>query len=436
MLFRVGLTALFFVTGISVACPQAEESQPTPATVAEAQRVFDLSTFPLVDPLGEPRQIRLASQSYDAKGGVEAVANKLRETLEERGFEAQESSVITPAYASLLLEKSRFKLAVTCTPGSQPEATSVMVINLGNVAIESLPLPKDWSVTYAGPANAIYSTAAPPEQAKAACRKLLEADGWRWFGDTSVSFFMRKNAIRLQVMISASPTQPGQSMIQLSTEQLSSEIPYPNQLFALQFSDSTGGMVMDSELSMEDFVTALRSAMEDGNWKATTETPIKIDFHDHLIFRSPAGEMADCELFEFENLRRCRLEYRTQTQLQELEAQAAEQKKELQMQRERDAQVTVIELPGIEGVKLTEQKPNRLEFATNSKKARQALLVWFKAMEAKGWKRTNTLDSANVGEYTLEREQAKLEVSFVDPGFLAGEITISANTKTELKLLK
>ena len=347
MRILAGWTA-FFSVGVALAFSQTEESKQTPATVDDAVRVIDLSTFPLIAPVGEPRQIRLASQSYDAKGSIEAVAKEIRQALEERGFKAHESSMVTPAYASLLMEKSEFKLAVTCTAGSEPNVTSVIVINLGNVELASLPLPADWTLTYAGPANAIYTSPATPEQAKSASRALLEAEGWRWFGDTSVSFFMRKNAVRLQIAASESPAQPGKSMLQLSTEQLSSEIPYPSQLVALQFSDSTGGMVMDSNLNMQDFVAAIQEAMAENNWKATTEAPVRIGFHDHLIFRSPKGEMADCELFEFEDLRRCRLEYRTEAQLKELEAKASEREKQLQMQRELDARVTVIELPSIE----------------------------------------------------------------------------------------
>ncbi|MEZ6049497.1 MAG: hypothetical protein R3C11_28745 [Planctomycetaceae bacterium] len=90
-----------------------------------------------------------------------------------------------------------------------------------------MPKPEGLNWLYAVPAAAAYISEQSVEEATAESRRVLEADGWHWFGDTTVSYFMRKEGIRLQVMVTAAPAQGNKTVLQYTAEQLSSALPVP-----------------------------------------------------------------------------------------------------------------------------------------------------------------------------------------------------------------
>lgn len=59
-----------------------------------------------------------------------------------------------------------------------------------------------------------------------------------------------------------------------------------------------------------------------------------------------------------------------------------------------------------------------------------------KNQEADGWSKKVTIDTKEAGDFTLEKDSVELHVSFIDPGFTPGSITISERGDYQLVIKK
>ncbi|WDI43192.1 hypothetical protein [Bremerella sp. P1] len=407
-------------------------AQSSPATVDQAAKAIDFSEFPLANPIEDTVSSCVASQSYRAKGDVEQVTKDITKALSAAGFQQAEGATITPAYASAVFLKNGFSVSLSIFPSGEPQSAQVALRNHGNVDLEKILGGKDFQNMYALPGSVMFTTKLAPEETRKLVRKDLESQGWEWFGDTASSFFMRKNAIRLQIMANASPAQPSSTVIQLSSEQLSTELPIPSKTTMIQYTDSNGGLIVDSTLSVPELMTDLRERFKQKNWRCTTDNPIKINFHKHLIFRSEKEELADCEFFEFEGKSRCRLSYQTKEQVAQEGERAKQAAMDAEVKARAAAEIKKVEIKPITGAKL--KSKNHLQVETKSGEGSTVLKRWINLMKSDGWKLESTVETAQVVECSLEKNGVKLSVSLVDPGFIPGEIEIRANKNYELTI--
>ncbi len=423
----VNLTVVFGQTSIDQA-----------ATVAAARAVLDLSGNPLA-PAIDGAQTQVAFQSFRVKGNSLELARKIDAELISQGLRKMEGATFTDAYSTASYQKSGFTFNLMVMPAGEPEISMVSITNQGNVDVRKLPKPPGTKELYVQPASGIYTCDLTVEQAKTASRELLERDGWQWFGDTTVSSFMRKNAIRLQVMCSESPAQ-GKTSLQYSTEQMSAALPTIPDLARIGYSDSTMCLEGDSKLPVDDFVAAYLKAMETDGWKATTENPITIDFVDHLIFRNKENDLAELEFRMVDSMTRFELKFMTAAQvdvenkLAENATAKAEEKRKLELERMKNPPKIAIDKP--ETATLSEESKQSLEFTVTSGTAQKVATKWLGAQKANGWKVETTVDRRELGEFDLTKGELKVGLSFVDPGFIPGEITIRTSSDFQLDLKK
>lgn len=259
--------ALLVENGVAVG---QEPSIPKVATVAEARAVLDFSGDPLIEASGEAIT-RVAFQSFSSNGSVLDVSRKIDSKLKTLGLKQLDGASFSDTYGSATYQKSGFFFSLMVVPTSEADIAMVTLMNLGNIDLSKLPKPADTKDLFVGPTSAMYLCGLPVDEAKQQCRELLEADGWQWFGDTTASFFMRQNAVRLHVMCSAAPAQQGKTAIQFSVEQLSSALPTIADLVRIGYADITMRLDGDSKLPEEDYLIAYRRTLEKEGWKATTE---------------------------------------------------------------------------------------------------------------------------------------------------------------------
>ncbi|MEO8272319.1 MAG: hypothetical protein ABI557_21605, partial [Aureliella sp.] len=254
------------------------------------------------------------------------------------------------------------------------------------------------------------------------------------------SFFMRKNAVRLQVMCSAAPAQQGETTLQFSAEQLSSALPTIADLVRIGYADITMRLDGDSKLPEEDFLIAYRRTLEEEGWKATTEQPIEIDFRKHLIFRNEAGELAELMFSDFESMTRFDLKFMTAAQVEQenQQAQAMAEKAKLARDAERmkkeNPPIIPVDKPAT--ATLTATAKQSLEFSIRTGTARTVVAKWLESRKSAGWTVQSTIDTREVGEFTLTKGEQEFDLSFVDPGFIPGEITISTSPNFQLQVNK
>lgn len=409
-------------------------AETNPATVDEAAKAIDFSKFKLVSPIEDSSTTCIASQSYRAMGDVDQVTKEISKALTTAGFKQAEGATITPAYASAVFVKNGFSVSLSIFPTGDSQSVQVALRNLGNVDLEKVVASDKLQKTYALPGSVMYTTKLSPEEARKLIRQQLEAKQWEWFGDTAVSFFMRKNGVRLQVMANASPAQPGTTAIQLSSEQLSTELPVASQATMIQYADINGGMIMDSTLSIPELVADLRQRFEKRKWKSTTDNLVKAGIHEHLIFRNEKEELADCEFFEFDGKSRCKISYQTKEQVDRENALAKKAAMEAEAKSKASAEIKKVTISPIAGAKV--KSKNLIALETKSGGASAVLKTWLERMKADGWKLESTVDTPQVAELSLEKNGVKLSVSLVDPGFIPGEIEIRADKNYELTIAR
>jgi hypothetical protein len=418
---------------------QAQEAAGQAATVAEARTVLDLSGKPLVNSL-EDAQTQVAFQNFRSQGNPLELAKKIDAELQSRGLKKMEGAAFTEAYSTASYQKSGFTISLMVMPTGEPEISMVSINNQGNVDIRKLPKPEGAKELYVQPTSGIYVCDLAVDKAKSTTRELLERDGWHWFGDTTVSYFMRKNAVRLQVMCSESPAQAGKTTLQYSTEQMSAALPAIPDLIRISYSDSTMWLDGDSKLEIEPFVAKYRKTLEAEGWKATTENPIKIDFNEHLIFRNKDNDLAELVFRQVDSITRFELKFMTAAQvdaeskLAEKAAADAEAKRKIEIERMKNPPKISIEKP--ETSTLSEESKQSLEFTVASGTAKKVVTKWLEAQKANGWKVQATVDRKELGEFELTNGEMKINVSFVDPGFIPGEITIKTSTDYQFDLKK
>ncbi len=440
--FSMRLLTITSVCFFALSCTSfvhAQSKDTKPATAAQAASALDLSQFELIDPVDTPNSQIIAQQSYQAKGIVADVAKRLLANFKKSGCKELDGTTVTDAYASATLQKQGFTFSLMVSEGSKPGTTSVNISNHGNVDLKTLPVPKGSTQLYAFPATIAYTTSASVEETTKECRKLLLAKGWEPFGDTTVSFFVKQNAVLLQVAVSQAPAQDNKTAIQITSEQLSADLPAPPYNGFLQYSDSTGGMLFDSDKSQEELVKFFKETLGKSSWKATTENPVRIDFRDHLIFRNPAKEFIELQFYEVEGKTRVDLKYQNAKQFAEAEKRVdkliadEKKKKDAEMERKKNPPKIAITIP--KNAEIGEQDAKSIELTTDSGAAKKSVTEWLAQQEKDGWKLEKTVDTKEIGEYELTKDDMELKVSFVDQGFIPGSITIrvSGDFKLEVK---
>ncbi len=409
------------------------------ATIAQAKAVIDLSGKPLVEASGEA-QTQVAFQSFKAAGDATAIAKAVDQALVSRGLDQLAGATFTADYGSATYQKSGYHVNLLVMPSGEPNLVTVSITNQGNVDLKKLPKPQGTTELYVQPWSGIFVCDLPVSEANKSCRELLERDGWEWFGDTSASFFMRQNAVRLQVMCSESPAQQGKTSLQFSTELMSSALPLIPGLVRIAYADVTKQLDGDSKLSTTELASVYRKTLEAEGWKATTEQPIKLDFRESLIFRNEQKELAELIFHQVDSISRFALKFMTAAEIEAENQRAsvaiAAAKKNREAEQARMDNPTKITIDALETTSLTKQEKLSLEFNVKSGTAQAVVSKWLAKQTATGWVTETTLNSRELGELKLTKGEATLSVSFIDPGFIAGQITIRTSREFQLEIRK
>src|SRR6266404_9549886 len=154
----------------------------TPATVEQAARVLDLSTFPLMDgakPLEVPQ---VAFLFYLATGDVKTAFEFNRKALVGQGWKELPNSSVTDQSASAMFSRNGFVVFVSVIPNGDG-SLQVRLQNQGNVKPGQLPVPPNAKPVYVGDSTAMYATEATVPATADACRKLFVAQGWVPYGN-------------------------------------------------------------------------------------------------------------------------------------------------------------------------------------------------------------------------------------------------------------
>ncbi len=429
------------VTLLAFNTNQKIEAAQEPSTVAQAQSVLDLSQFPLVG--DEPRinYREIAGQNYTSKGGVIAVAKEIQKLLKAQQWQEDGDAIITESYASATMQRDGYVLSLSVMPGPEPESATVTIQNHSNVRLDNLPRPDGCETLYATSVVAAYRTDLSVEQTAAECRKRFLDAGWQEHGNTTVGFFVKQNATRVQAFISAAPAQDDKTVIQFSAALMSVDLPCPLDAENSQYSDSTKSLFFESRQSQNDVIDFYKKALAKEGWKTTTDEPFKIDFFDHLIFRQPNLDLIEMEFKNVAGKTQTTVVFQTAAQVKEIErlAKAAILKKKAAddaTDKMEAAKTKTFSCPTPAGAKITDESEQRIVYGLAMGKAKSVVAAWLKSIDGNGWRSTTNVNESVVGNFTLINGESEVHVTFTDTGFGDASIEISAFSKTKLKAEK
>lgn len=336
MLTKLGRTVFYLVPVTMLVmlgaggCLAAEPAKPEAAA-----KVLDLRTFPRLKGSAGAGIETLGILLYEAPAEAKAAYEFQKQALTKAGWKEQPGGYHAGTNHSAQFKKGDFTLSVGVSAASgdpQKEGWSqVSLVNHGNVAATSLPVPKGMKPfgNYGGEAS--YLTGAKVADTAEAARKLLTGAGWVPYGtagnDEMPMLYFKKNGIRVMAWISTAPAQGNQTLLRYSTDLLSADLPFPPDAPDPRYDDSDKSVSFD--YPGDDIMPVVKfyqTELARLGWKPTTDHPITDDRDKtaFLIFRNDAGDLVSLDMKHFTDIVRTKVEFDTAAEVKEEERLAKE----------------------------------------------------------------------------------------------------------------
>lgn len=412
----------------------------TPATVEQAAKVLDLSTFPLMDgakPLESPQ---VANLFYLATGDVKTAFEFNRKALVAQGWKES---------ASGMFSRNGFVVFVSVTPNGDGNV-QVRLLNQGNVKPGKLPVPPNAKPVYVGDSTAMYETEAAVPATVDACRNLFVAQGWVPYGDAGDSAVFKQNANLATVTVSSAPAKGGKTTIQYTNQLISADIPAPPNVEELRYVDEPPELTFTTT-NQDAIVDFYRKTLAGAGWKSTMDKMIDVDGKPTMIFRSPGKDMLTLAatgvlsgklLFSVrfqsgaEIAERDRKRKEAAPKLRAAaEAKAAQEAKEAAEVAERNKVPKVaVTLPA--DAKVVKQTNDSIKFTVGKGKAKAAVEFFRKQFRDAGWKEKFASMAGMSGAASFSKEDGQsVTVTYTDTPISPSEVSLSA-FRAELEAAK
>jgi hypothetical protein len=421
----------------------------TPATVEQAARVLDLSTFLLMDgakPLETPQ---VANLFYLATGDVKTAFEFNRKALLAQGWKELPNSSVTDQSASSMFSRNGFVVFVSVTPNGDG-SLQVRLQNQGNVKPGKLPVPPNAKPVYVGDSTAMYETAAAVAATADACRNLFVAQGWVPYGDAGDSAVFKQNANLATVTVSSAPAQGGKTVIQYSNQLISADIPAPPNVEDLRYVDEPPELTF-ATANQDAIVDFYRKTLATAGWKSTMDHMVDVDEKPTMIFRNPGKDMltlaatgvlngkllfsvrfqSGAEIAERDRkIKELAPKFRA-----EAEAKAAKEAKEAAELAEKNKVPKVpVTLPV--DAKVVKQTKDSIKFTVGKGKAKAAVESLRKQFRDAGWKEDVASMAAMAGTLLFSKGDGQsVNITYSDTGFMPTEVSVSA-MRAELEAAK
>lgn len=412
----------------------------TPATVEQAARVLDLSTFPLMDgakPLESPQ---VANLFYLATGDVQTAFEFNRKALIAQGWKELPNSSVTDQSASAMFSRNGFVVFVSVTPHGEPGRVQVRLQNQGNVKPGQLPVPPGTKPVYVGDSTAMYSTEAAVPATADACRNLFLAQGWVPYGDAGDSAFFKKNAILVTATVSSAPAQGGKAVIQYSSQLISADIPAPPDVEDLRYGDEPPELTFGTaETNQDAIVDFYRKTLATAGWKSTMDHMVAVDDKPTMIFRNPAKDMLTLSV---SGVLRGKLlfsvRFQSAAEIAERDRRIKEQAPALRAAAEAEAAKEAAELAERNKVpkvavtlpadaKDVKQTKDQIKFTVGKGKAKAAVESFRTQFREAGWKENFASMTGMSGAVSVSKEDGQtVTITYTDTGMMPSEVSLSA----------
>lgn len=404
----------------------ANEKPAKPATVVEASKVIDLSTFPLFKEPEMPPVRRIAGLSYEAKGTVKEAFEFQKKKLVALKFKEFPNGYSSDQAAGSTFARDGFLVSVMVFDAGKPGSVNITLTSHGNIDTAKLPVPKGAKSLYSTPVSAAFLTEAPLQQTAQEVRKLLVAQGWQPYGTAGESQIFKHNAVRLNARVSSAPAQGGKTVIDYTSDLMSADLPAPTDVLDAQYSDSTKQLLFDTKQSLEEIDQFYRETLGKSGWKPTLDHPTKSGFKQFVIYRNPPKDMLTFEAYTVDDKLRVTLKHQSEAEVAEIERLLKEELEKKSKTTEKPAMKLAVLLPA--SAKDIETAKNRIEFKLETGKAKGAVEELRKKFREDGWKESEAVLVDVAGTVVFSKNEGPtVTIVYVDPGLIPAEITISGS---------
>jgi uncharacterized glyoxalase superfamily protein PhnB len=387
----------------------------------------------------------VANLSYVAPGDPKKALEFHRKTFGAQGWKELPNSTISDESASAMFARDGFVVSLSVIP-FEATAVTVRLQNLGNVKPGKLPVPPDAKPVYVGEPTAMYSTESAVDATAEVIRNLFLAQGWLAYGKAGDSDFFKQNAILATATVSSASAQGGKTMIQYSTQLISSDIPAPPNVDDLRYVDEPPELTF-ATMNQDAIIDFYRKALAAAGWKSTMDKMVDVDEKPTMIFRNPAKEMLTLATtgmlggkllvsVRFQSAAEiAELDRRIKEEAPKLraaaEAKAAKEAAEL-AERNKVPKVAVI-LPA--DAKDVKQTKDEIKFTVGKGKAKAAVEAFRKQFRDAAWKEEVASLERMAGTLLFSKEDQHVTITYSDTGFMPTEVSVSA-MRAELEAAK
>lgn len=280
---RVLVVSFGFALVAAVGSPSAwaQGKGPSAGTVADAKKVIDLSTIPLVKGANAPKQRSYAKLTYTVPGTEYHAAYVFhRDQLVSGGWTQDQGLEIT---APFRLDGYVVTLGTNIYGGG---VVTVEMENHGNVDFAQLPLPPGSKEIVNSPRLATFRTPLAAAGAKKAFQKALTSKGWQAYGAEKEALYFKQNAVRLEVK-TLPGQKKGQSVIEIKPVMLSHDLPAPPDATELKYTDATGKLAFNTKSKPEAVAEFYTKELTTKGWKAGAKTLAKAAAGQTMTFENP-----------------------------------------------------------------------------------------------------------------------------------------------------
>lgn len=334
---------LFVLAVMAMAATQANATsfalplEDKPATVAEAAKVLDLRTVDLPKEATVASPAQVGQLTYEVALDPKKAFEFHRAALLKSGWKELPGTTTDTTYANGMFSKSGFTLSCSTSSNGREGADAasyVSLFNFGNVALDKIPVIKGASSMFSNEASASYVTEIAVPDAAEQMLKLLQKDGWKFFGTNPLNdeqhfITVRKNAVQLSLMVAKAPAQGNKTMISISSLVLSAEIPVPDSAKTVQFDGQSKTVRYAIESDFADVSKFYSGELKSSGWKSTTEDPAESD--DEFgrataiqVFRNKAQDLMSIEMRRDDDGLQVTASFMTKEDLKEAEEKARE----------------------------------------------------------------------------------------------------------------
>ena len=427
----------------------SDDAVQPPATVEQAARVLDLSTFPVPNGAKLLESPQVANLFYLATGDVKTAFEFNQKALVAQGWKELPNSSVTGEYASAMFSRNGFVVYLSVT--SNGDGTQqVRLQNQGNVKPGKLPVPPNTKPVYVGDSTAMYVTEASVPATAHACRYVFVHLGWVPYGSAGDSAMFKQNAILVTATVSSAPAQGGKTAIQYSTQLISADIPAPPNVEDLRYVDEPPELTF-ATTNQDAIVDFYRKALAPAGWKSTMDKMVDVDEKPTMVFRNPAKDMltlATTGVLGGKLLVSVRFQSATEIAARDrrikeaapklraaAEAKAAKEAKEAAELAERNkVPKVVVTLPA--DAKVVKQTNDSIKFTVGKGKAKAAVESLRKQFRDAGWKEDVASLERMSGTLLFSKEGGpSANITYSDTGFMPTEVSVSA-MRAELEAAK